>query len=315
MLNRRFAPVAVHLSPSFPVSSDPRVHPGLPPPHALSVKIPREVPLNTIKSALLSALLLLGAMGPVGGQSIRGRVLVAGDTVGVDGVSVTLLDTAGQPLFQVQSDPDGWFRIPLEAPGTYGMSLARLGFRSFQAEVAVGEREMVEVELRMAEEAIPLDPLVVTARREIRLGTLDEFYDRMERNKRRGMGQFLTREEVDNTPVATTAHLLATVPGVYMVPAGNTGWVIRMRERGDYCTPSYYLDGLETSWDRLPPMEDIEGVELYRTRFEQVDGYWPSTCGIVFMWRRPDWGNPFAWNRLIMAGAFVSAGLIFALIL
>ena len=275
----------------------------------------REAHVIPPRSPFLSAVLLLVAAGPLEGQSIWGRILVAGDTVGVDGVSVTVLDPAGSPLFQVQSDPEGWFRISLEAPGTYGLSLTRLGFRSFQAEVVVGDREMVEVELRIAEEAIPLEPLVVTARREIRLGTLDEFYDRMERNKRRGMGQFITKEEVETAPVATTAHLLATVPGVYMEPSGNTGWAIRMRERGDYCTPTYYLDGLETSWDRLPPMEDIEGVELYRTRFEQVDGYWPSTCGIVFMWRRPDWGNPFARSRLIMAGAFVSAALVFALIL
>ena len=267
------------------------------------------------RSAFVSAFLLLYAVGPLEAQSLLGRVLVAGDTVGVDGVSVTLLDQEGQPLLQVQSDPAGWFRIPLEAPGRYALSLSRLGYRSFEAEFVVGNREMVEVELRMAEEAIPLEPLVVTARREIRLGTLDEFYDRMERNKRRGMGRFITREDVDNTPVATTAHLLATIPGVYMVPAGNTGWVVRMRERGEYCTPDYYLDGLLTSWDRLPPMEDIEGVELYRTRFELVDGYWPSTCGVVFLWRRPDWGNPFSWSRLIMAGGFVSAALLFALIL
>jgi hypothetical protein len=267
------------------------------------------------RSTVLSVFLFLLAAGPLEGQSILGRILVAGNTLGVDGVSVTVLDQGGSPLFQVQSDSTGLFRISLEAPGSYGLSLTRLGFRSFQVEVEVGDREMVEVELRMAEEAIPLDPLVVTARREIRLGTLDEFYDRMERNKRRGVGQFITREEVDATPVASTAHLLARVPGVYMQPAGNTGWAIRMRERGDYCTPTYYLDGLETSWDRLPHMEDIEGVEIYRTRFEQVDGYWPSTCGIVFMWRRPDWGNPFSWGRLILAGGFVSVALVFALIL
>jgi len=267
------------------------------------------------RSAFFSAFLLLCAVGTLEAQSLRGRVLAVGDTAGVGGVAVTLLDQDGRPLFQVQSDSAGWFRIPLEAPGRYGLSLTRLGFRSFQAEVVVGDREMVEVELRIAEEAIPLEPLVVTARREIALGSLDEFYDRMERNRRRGMGRFITREDVDNTPVATTAQLLATIPGVYMEPAGNTGWAIRMRERGDYCTPDYYLDGIQTSWDRLPPMEDIEGVELYRTRFEQVDGYWPSTCGIVFLWRRPDWGNPFSWSRLILAGAFVSAAVVLALVL
>jgi len=264
---------------------------------------------------LLSLPILLIPLGAVDGQSVRGRVLASGDTVGVEGVTVTLLDQEGRALLRVQSDSTGLFRLSPDEPGLYSLSLSRLGYRSFTSEVEVGEREMVEVELRMAEEAIPLEPLVVTARRVIRPGTLDEFYDRMERNKRRGVGHFITREQVDNSPTATTTHLLATTPGVYMEPVGKSGWAIQMRYRGGYCTPDYYLDGLLTSWDRLPPMEDIEGVELYRTRFEAVEGYWPSDCGIVFLWRRPDWGNPFSWARLFVAVGFVSVALTLALIL
>jgi hypothetical protein len=130
----------------------------------------------------------------------------------------------------------------------------------------------------------------------------------MERNRRRGVGHFITREDVESTPTANTTLLLGQVPGMFLVPSGQSGWGVKMRYRGDYCSPDYYLDGLLTSWDRLPPMEDIEGVEIYESRFENVEGYWPSDCGIVFMWRKKDWGNAFSWKRLILAAGFVAIG-------
>lgn len=245
---------------------------------------------------------------PAAGQAIFGRILLAGDTTGVEGATVTLRDNNGRFLLQVQSDATGRFRIPLDFPGPFGISASRIGLRTVNAEVTLGEREMVEVELRMAPEAIPLDPLVVTARRIIRPGTLDEYYDRMERNRQRGVGRFITREEVEGSFAASTTLLLGQVPGIFLEPTGQSGWGLAMRYRGESCAPDYYLDGLLTSSDRLPPMEDIEGVEIYRGRFENVEGYWPSDCGAIFMWRKRDWGNPFSWRKLFLAVGFVAIG-------
>ncbi|MGM0668373.1 MAG: carboxypeptidase regulatory-like domain-containing protein [Gemmatimonadota bacterium] len=272
-------------------------------------------------TAPLFGLLIILPFSPLRGQAIHGRVVVAddtlaafGDTVGVDGATISLLDSRRRPLLQVQSDQTGRFRIPVEAPGTFLLSASRIGFRTVEAEVALGEREIVDVELRMAQEAVPLEPLIVTARREIRLGSLDEFYDRMDRNRERGVGQFLTREEVENSPAANTTLLLGSVPGLFLTPMEESGWFVQMRRQGDFCTPDYYLDGLITSPDRLPPLEDIEGVEIYRTRFENVEGYWPSDCGIVFMWRKRDWGEPFSFGKLFLAAGLFAVGWALTLI-
>ena len=62
----------------------------------------------------------------------------------------------------------------------------------------------------------------------------------------------------------------------------------------------------------MPVREDIEGLEIYRGRFEPVPGYWPSDCGMIFVWRKPDWGNPFQWSTLILAG--VLGALAWALV-
>jgi hypothetical protein len=262
--------------------------------------------------AVLPILLLITSFSGLEGQTIRGRVLLAGDTVGVDGVTIELAPVGQATLVQTQSDEGGFFQLPAPQSGRYNLALSRIGFSPFVGAVAIGENEMVEVEIRMAEQAIPLDPLVITARRTIQPHTLDEYYDRMERNKRRGVGNFLTREEVENAPTASTPLLLATTPTLYLEPTGNTGYGIRMRSAGSYCTPEFYLDGLLTSWERLPPMEEIEGVEIYRTssHFEVVEGYYPSDCGAVFLWRRADWGNPFKWGKLVLAGGFVALAAV-----
>lgn len=250
--------------------------------------------------------------GSAAGQAIFGLVVLDGDTVGIAGVTVTVRAENGTELFQLQSNEAGEFRVPLDSPGVYRISASRIGLSTVEAEVTLSEREMVELELRMAQEAIPLEPLIVTARRVIRQGTLDEFYDRMERNRRRGVGHFITREDVENSPAANTAFLLERVPGIFLRPSGETGRAIQMRQVGRYCSPDYYLDGLPTSWDRLPPMEDIEGVEIYRTRFESVEGYWPSRCGAVFMWRKRDWGEPFSWGTFFIAVGFATIAVLLA---
>ncbi len=268
--------------------------------------------MKKLATAVSIGSLALGLVIPwssASAQAILGKIVLAGDTVGVAGATVRVLDNNGRFLLEVQSDDEGRFRVPLNFPGRFHLSASRIGLRTVEADVTIRDREMVEVEMRMAQEAIPLDPLVVTARRVIRPGTLDEYYDRMERNRQRGVGQFITRDDVESSPAANTTLLLAQVPGVFLESTGQSGWGVRMRYRGDYCSPDYYLDGLLTSWDRLPPMEDIEGVEIYRSRFENVEGYWPSECGIVFMWRKKDWGNPFSWKRVFMAAGFVAIAL------
>lgn len=151
--------------------------------------------MKTRLSTFLAFLLLLSPSSPLLAQSIHGRILVAGDTLGIDGVTVSVTDSAGVTLAQVQTDDFGWFRVALELPGTYRIHALRLGFTSTNAMILIGEREMVEVEMRMAEEPISLAPLLVVARRRIREGTLDEFYDRMARMEQKGRGYFITSDE------------------------------------------------------------------------------------------------------------------------
>jgi hypothetical protein len=236
------------------------------------------------------------------GQIIRGRVLVAGDTVGLEGVELTLVDSAGVAISRSASDERGRFILRVPVPGHFVLRGLRLGFGTVRAPVTVREKEVVEVDLRMAMEAIRLDPLEVTARRQIRQGTLDEFYDRMARMKEKGRGQFLTLEDIEKFGGMEIALLIQTLPGVWARYSGaGNGYSLELRSLGRPCSPDIYLDGLLMGMSRNLYPGDLEGVEVYRGPFEPVDGYWISRCGAIFLWRKKDWGIPLTVKNFILA--------------
>jgi hypothetical protein len=253
--------------------------------------------------AIAGSLLILSTSAA--GQMITGRVLVETDTVGVDGAGLTLLDLEGNPVLRSQSDEDGYFRIPVPSPGQYEIRSERIGFASAHSGFFAVGREILEIELRMAETAIPVDPILVVARREIRSGTLDEYYDRMEENRTRGIGNFVTAEEIERQASFNASTLLRGVPSMEVIPSGTLENQVWMRVGGGRCRPNLYLDGLPlllsefTQFDHVVKPGDLEGIEIYnRGDLDQVHGYVTEPCGAILLWRKRDWGSPFSFKKL-----------------
>lgn len=295
--------------------------------------------MKILPTLIASSLLVLAAGTSVEGQLIRGRIVTQEDDRGVDAAEITLLDRSGALLALARSDSAGAFLLSVPDPGLYTITASRIGLAVVRVEVEVGEKEVVEVELRTGAEAIPLEPIVVVGRRRIRQGTLDEFYDRMERMKQRGTGFFFTLEDLERWESTDIAMMLQNAPGLMAWPSGNAGYVIRMMGPGGLCSPDIYLDGLPVEGasaaraapsDGPPvglypfgsggsagarpryagiPVMDLEGVEVYRGRLEQPGGYWPSNCGSIFLWRKKHFGNPFSWRNVFVAGG-LTGGLI-----
>lgn len=258
----------------------------------------------------LLCLLVLGHEG-LAGQSIHGLV-VSSDTVPVPvaGANLTLVDSAGRTVAQAQASDAGEFRLPVPHPGRYEIGASRIGFSTVRASVLVGEGEAVEVRLSMAVEAVPLEPLEVVGRRAIRSGTLDEFYDRMAHMRQKGQGQFLTREQLEQRERTPLPFVLQSIPGVWLDEGGRS---VSLRNNSAFgaamCQPEFYLDGMPmVGGYREIQVMDLEGVEVYRGYSELVHGYFPNSCGIIMLWRRPGWGNPFTWGRFFLA-AGLSAGI------
>lgn len=270
---------------------------------------PRTSLLDTVvvaPAAWIVLALLMATPDSLAGQSVYGRVLVAGDSVAIPAVDLVLRDSTDVAVARVQADDEGAFRLPVPAPGHYKITASRIGFSEVESSVLVHEAEAVEVRLTMAVAAVPLEPIVVVGRRTIRPGTLDEFYDRMARMKQRGKGRFLTLEELERRSAMPLPMLLQTLPGVWLNQDGRS---VRLLNSGGtdetFCEPQFYLDGMPMlgGYRELQVM-DLEGVEVYRGYSEVVHGYFPDQCGVILFWRKPDWGNPFTWKR-----AFLAAGL------
>lgn len=254
------------------------------------------------------AILFVAALIPSSSQaqSIFGRVIMEGDTLGVSGTELTLSDSNGVPVARVQSNEQGHFRIPAPGGGTFKIRASRIGFSTIEALAILREEESLEVELRMAEEAIPLEPILVVARKEIKHGTLEQFYDRMARNKQRGKGHFLTREQIEARRGLPLGLILQTVPGVWTQGREHYPVLLNPSARGGiFCSPEFFLDGMPMlSGFRNLDYLDLEGIEVYRGYSESVDGEFPDRCGQIFIWRRSDWGNPFTWKRTFGALSF-----------
>ncbi len=300
--------------------------------------------MRTLSTVLGCLLLLLWAVSPVRGQLIRGRILVEGGFGGAAGVEISLLDPDSVLLALSRSDSTGAFTLSVPGPGTYLITASRIGLTPVRAEVKVGEEEILEVELNVAEEAIPLDPIVVVGRRKIRQGTLDEFYDRMARMRQRGEGFFFKEEDIERWVRADLALMLQTAPGVVSSASGGSDHRIQMMGPRGLCTPDIYLDGLPIAGgggtaaaDRDPSSGglypfgdggggaarprystiqtlDLEGVEVYRGRYEGPGGYWPSDCGVIFLWRKEGWGKPFALVGLLLVGGLSGLALLLAML-
>lgn len=298
--------------------------------------------MNRIARCLVCLLLVVSWPEGAASQLIRGTVILSPSGRGVDGAEITLRDGADSTVARVLSDSTGAFSLSVPGPGRYALAASRIGLASVVAYVQVGDREVVEVELSTTESAIPLDPLYVVARRRIARGTLDEFYDRMARMKQRGLGQFLTREELARLERSDVSLALERVPGLMSSPTGGSAREIRMVGVRGTCIPDIYLDGLPLVGTRggaggsvrdpdsggLYPfgdggggagapryatlqVMDLEGVEVYRGAFERPGFYPASECGVVLLWRKKDWGDPFSFKTLALVGGLAVGFLVF----
>lgn len=253
--------------------------------------------------------LLLCAPSLARAQTIRGVVVEEGTGAPIAGVLVELVARGEGPIARAQTDGEGVFLLLPRRAGSYLLRLTHIAYAPVDsAALAATAGETVQIELRMSRTAIPVEPLVVTARRS---GRLAEFYERQERG---GFGRFLTREDIERRPGARATDLLRTIPGVQIVASGAGTNLITMRGGADRCLATVYIDGLpvrqfpESGIDDLLPTDAIEGVEVY-TGFASAPSpiHARDGCGVVAFWSRTgEPGRRWSWKRFAVgAGLFL----------
>ena len=235
----------------------------------------------------------------VGGQTVVGRLLDGESMQPVSGGFIQLVDSDSFQVSATYGNEEGMFSLTAPAPGEYLIRVEAFSYHPMQdGPVTLVAGDTVGVEFFILLNPTVLDPLVVEAERTDFTLRTSGFYRRQER----GMGQFITREAIDDLRPHDMPSLLVWLAlGVYlrpnaagfMVPAFPAGRSSTQSSGLTWCYPMYFLDGLplviesdEIGFPIHP--NEVAAVEVYATRAETPAHYRDprASCGTILLWTR-----------------------------
>ncbi|WP_405285371.1 carboxypeptidase-like regulatory domain-containing protein [Gaopeijia maritima] len=273
------------------------------------------------RSFVFAGLFLLCAFDPLAAQTLLGRVVDDASGAPVVDVEVVLLDSEGEPTGEQRlSAGGGTFRFLDLAPGHYRLSATRLGYRDTTGpfvELQVGDS--VEVEFRIAQEAVLLEPLTVTASarpwyEHLKPPALWEYYERAEYLSRIGRGQFLDSDDLAPLQGMPVTMAVATLPGMQAVTSDSSGSRFHLLGRMG-CDALFFVNGRQVrlraplsrqdpddvdfvpgpqklDWfvDDFVSMSEVEAIEVYSGASElpgEFHGFsGGANCGAVVVWTK-----------------------------
>lgn len=256
------------------------------------------------RALLLTSCLLCLLRLPLQAQTVQGVVLQEGTTQPVEGALIRLSPARGKKSLETTTDSMGAFLLHPSDQGRYILQLSHPSYKEITDTLSVGRNEMVVLELRLAPAAIPLQPLIVTAR------MLDPYGGFYARAARGGFGRFLMREDIERRPAARASELVQDVPGIVIQrvqtsPGMTTNLITTGRGGLRPCVATVYLDGMpirqlaESGVDDFLNAPQLEGVEVYNSRAgipAQFAAFDP--CAVVAFWTRNEARGGWSWKKL-----------------
>ena len=288
---------------------------------------------RTSLAPFLALVLLATTWTTAAAQIVQGRVVDAQTGGPIEGVRLTLVDSAGALVAYVGSDVRGAFELQAREPGSYAVSAERIGYTSFRSDpVEVPAGGEVVVAVRLGVDAIPLAPFTVFARSELRMGRTADFERR--RDDPSVSGYFLDAEDVRARPMSTPTQLLRALPSVDLLPVvtqdNPAGGMDRNliylpgsspgSMRSGMCLAQVFIDGTHVpqSQDGAFTIDDyldgapLAGVELYtRSAAAPIQYRGASDCGVVLYWTEEPAASSRGWGiKRIAAGFGLIAGVV-----
>jgi hypothetical protein len=148
------------------------------------------------------------------GAVLRGRVTEFGDTIGVPGAQVELVETGTLRW----ADQRGEFRFFGVLPGSYQLRARRLGYQQWSAGVVLEDGGVYDRNIELRRSAYALTEVRI----EGRAVKVPARYEDVYRRGARGWGTLITREEIERRNPLDVASLLTTIPGVHLRADGIT---------------------------------------------------------------------------------------------
>ena len=184
------------------------------------------------------------------------------------------------------TDASGRFTIPDVPAGRDTVQVGLIGFAEQEVPLTLQPDRVTRVTLMLSETVLRVEDISVEVEGREEIGKLSGFYDRM----KRGIGHYITPEEIEDLHAQNTSDYLRGVPGV-QVGAYRMGRAdVRITRAKLDCRPVYYLDGILNR--SLHPDElnrdDILAIEVYRGASETPPqfSFTGSGCGTILIWTR-----------------------------
>jgi hypothetical protein len=202
-------------------------------------------------------------------------------------------DTAGTPIplaevtvanRKVLSDSLGRFFVAHALPDSVNIAVRRLGYESSTFTLSARDAQQNSVDVVLRRLATTLDAVNVEAM-ELRSKTALRGFDE---RKSKGMGTFVSREQIEARNTRNLTDVLRTERGV-VVTRGVFRFSMHQAKR---CTPMVFVDGQQApglNVDAVPP-SDVVGVELYQSLSTTPSEFQRpgrnTECGTVVIWTK-----------------------------
>jgi hypothetical protein len=213
----------------------------------------------------------------------------------------TVVDSAGRPIQNAdvgivahrkltRTDGQGRFSIGKVPSGDIELSVRRLTYEPQRIQVDLTS-DVDTLRITLVALVALLRPIEVAAS-EMRLReNIEDFYRRLAR----GVGQYVTRDDIEKRWGGKPSDMLRNTSGIRFVkvPAGRgVRFPFTSINRRD-CPPMIWIDGQKAPGLEIDevPLGDVEGIELYNgpsttpMQFSQVTS--ANTCGTIVIWSRP----------------------------
>jgi hypothetical protein len=241
--------------------------------------------------------------GGVGVQGVQGYLIESGSGEPVRDAEVILRQSPGSIRATGATNNRGFFRLQTRMSGSFALSAEALGFSRVQDEpVDILPGKLTVVEVRMAPEALALEPLVITAEARTFHLEMQGFYER--RSKGLDTGIFITPEIMEERMPNRLTDLFWSLPATRVIETqvGDQGVYFRAGERfGDICWPMVFQDrqlvrtgGLQSggadpaALNEILEAFDVAAIEIYRSPAEippEFNGP-NAACGVIVLWTR-----------------------------
>lgn len=180
---------------------------------------------------------------------VAGRIVDAQTGEAVQGASVSMMSSEGRYRRITDTDANGIFFFEEVTPGRFRLNAARMGYVTAQGSyVDLAHNDTVVVDIRMSSSGVLLQPVTVVARSAPRSSPmLRAFYERMDR----GIGSFISRDDIAARNPMYVTDLLVTLPGVRLgawTPAGRQVYMSRSIKSGpEGCPVQFFVDNVHVN--------------------------------------------------------------------